>query len=152
MQSLKCQIEGGETFYDLLLALLLIQPHILWLSSLLRARVQMLSSFSVNLHPVSSQPALEHGGLLSWHGTGYFPLLNSTSFLQTRIYSLSMSLWWTAALPYQSGRTRLQTCKLCSPQTCWEYTPCSPCLFVKIPNIMDYITKVHYQDCIIKII
>lgn len=82
-----------------------------------------LLSFSVNLYLVSSQPALLHGDVLSWHGTGHFPLLNSMSFLQTHFFSLSMSVWWTAALPYQSGRTGLQTCKLCSLQTCWEYTP-----------------------------
>lgn len=81
-----------------------------------------LSSFSVNLHPVSSQPALLHGDILSWHRTGHFPLLNSTSFLQTHISSLSTSLRWTAGLLYQSGRAGLQACKLCSLQTCWEYT------------------------------
>lgn len=104
-----------------------------------------LLSFSVNLYLVSSQPALLHGDVLSWHGTGHFPLLNSMSFLQTHFFSLSMSVWWTAALPYQSGRTGLQTCKLCSLQTCWEYTP--PLSLLVCKDTKHYVL---YYQCMVR--
>lgn len=130
MQSLKCQIGEGETFCGLLLALLLVQPHILWLSSLLIACIQ-ISHILFCKSALSQLPActVTWGcSALAWDWAFLFVELQdfpTDPYLQ--LIHIPLMNCNSAS---QTGRVNFTVYQLES-----IHHP-SPCLFIKIPNIM----------------
>lgn len=115
MQSLKCQIEEEETFCDLLLALLLIQPHILWLSSILITCIQISDILFCKSAP-SQLPACTvtwECSVLAWDWA--FPFVELRGFPTDPYLQL-------IHIPLMNCSSASQTGKLHSLQT-REYTP-----------------------------
>lgn len=140
MQSLKCQIGEGETFCGLLLALLLVQPHILWLSSLLIACIQ-ISHILFCKSALSQLPActVTWGcSALAWDWAFLFAELQdfpTDPYLQ--LIHIPLMNCNSAS---QTGRVNFTVYQLES-----IHHP-SPCLFIKIPNIMGCIFNAWWDD------